>query len=961
MVVRSRNSDDYSIESEYRKAAGWSKFSLQLEWPASRMSRMLAIWLLGIIAALPWYYGSVTWFAQFCLVIVVLPLPALVLLGLRGNRFGLHHRAHIPMPTLIFFGLALIGLVQSVRWSQQESSSIAAVDIQRWFLGERSELPGNSDLLSSSVRNVAETGTMEEQAQEASGTSLRSTLAISVSPEETRSTVAMLVCLATLCWVASIVFATSISQVWLFAVMAATGVLMAGIGIIQSVSYKKPALIDMDFASPFGTFVCKNSAGGYLDVCIAGGIGLMVIFLANSKRAAKVDVRYRVHDPTWLGEQIGKIQQALANLDSRQIFGLVLIAFMAAGVLISLSRGAALSMVGAMLLTLVIASRTSRSMVTWFVAAGIVLMTIGLIIVLELDTRIESRFDLLAGDAVARSQIWEVSIRAFRYYLLTGSGLGTFHFSSLPFQESLYSGWFFHAESLLLEYLVETGIVGAVLLGLGLSWILMQLRWLGRRENRRTYRPMLLAATFVMASMLIHNSIDFSLVIPAVFVPVVVILGAIAGSSQAARQHVEVEASLPAAERVTRRQRHRKPKEKEAEPTQKEAPSPIASHVLEDQPKAIQITAWFMAIAIYVCFALTVPSLWESALTENMDRSLKQVRLESRYDFEKDMKDVFTSLKWIEANPVPVRSSERLRLDALRELNQIRNTIAEVQGIDVMERWDETDPLVIQLASIRIAREHQEIRLAELLGGPQQLDRIHEVQQRFAAARTRSPLDYRTAWNALICDLRSEHLDRLASLKRMNGLIPSHPNLLFRSGLIALELGDRAFGNDNWRRSMSIDRTQVRSVATLVAQRIPDGEIDLDAFPEDMELLEQVARKHLTLTKFPKSNWEIWNRIADLAKKLPEKDYRRWIWLAKAAYYHGDWMLETECLERATRIRSSDPQVFLRLATLYANEQDFGKALDAIERGIISSVNDSALNRLREEIRKRSSEIWDNR
>ena len=45
---------------------------------------------------------------------------------------------------------------------------------------------------------------------------------------------------------------------------------------------------------------------------------------------------------------------------------------------------------------------------------------------------------------------------------LYGSGLGTFHYAYLPFQNPMAIGWYYHAESLYAQALVELGWIGGL-------------------------------------------------------------------------------------------------------------------------------------------------------------------------------------------------------------------------------------------------------------------------------------------------------------------------------------------------------------------------------------------------------------------------------------------------------------------------------------------------------------------
>ncbi len=106
---------------------------------------------------------------------------------------------------------------------------------------------------------------------------------------------------------------------------------------------------------------------------------------------------------------------------------------------------------------------------------------------------------------------------------LPGCGLGNFHFAILPAYRAEPSAWFYHAENLYIELLAEMGIVGFVIGLIGLIWLILRIRWCvvtGRRGA-----PTFIATTLAVAAVALQSLVDFSLIIPSVFIPLAALVG----------------------------------------------------------------------------------------------------------------------------------------------------------------------------------------------------------------------------------------------------------------------------------------------------------------------------------------------------------------------------------------------------------------------------------------------------
>lgn len=126
----------------------------------------------------------------------------------------------------------------------------------------------------------------------------------------------------------------------------------------------------------------------------------------------------------------------------------------------------------------------------------------------------------------ARTEAYRATLELWGRFPWTGTGLGTFREAFPLVQPADLGGLWRHAHSDWLELLATTGVVGALLFGVGLAGLLARLRrvvlWGYRSEDRAAG----LASLGVVAALAVQEALDFGLTIPANAVAAAVVLGA---------------------------------------------------------------------------------------------------------------------------------------------------------------------------------------------------------------------------------------------------------------------------------------------------------------------------------------------------------------------------------------------------------------------------------------------------
>jgi O-antigen ligase len=126
-----------------------------------------------------------------------------------------------------------------------------------------------------------------------------------------------------------------------------------------------------------------------------------------------------------------------------------------------------------------------------------------------------------------RLEEYRAALRLWTRFPLTGCGLGTFRDGFPMVQTPSLQGTWWHPHCDFLEVLVTAGLVGAVLLAVGLWAVVRQSARVLRTGSRSEDRAAGLAACGLLASVGIHESLDFGLAMPANAMTLAVLLGAV--------------------------------------------------------------------------------------------------------------------------------------------------------------------------------------------------------------------------------------------------------------------------------------------------------------------------------------------------------------------------------------------------------------------------------------------------
>ena len=186
------------------------------------------------------------------------------------------------------------------------------------------------------------------------------------------------------------------------------------------------------------------------------------------------------------------------------------------GIAFSGSRGGLMSLAGALAgQTLILVLHYRRWRVAWVGVAGLGLGALGLLLFgwrAGLGRFLEtSAYDLAWSD---RIRVYEKTLELWQRSPWLGSGHGTFRQIFPHVQPSGLGKTWGHAHNDWLEVLATAGVLGVVLLGVGLVFLMRRLWEVLQQGRRSEERAAAFAAMGALIASFLHSFVDFGLAIP---------------------------------------------------------------------------------------------------------------------------------------------------------------------------------------------------------------------------------------------------------------------------------------------------------------------------------------------------------------------------------------------------------------------------------------------------------------
>lgn len=905
-----------------------------------RLSSFLAWTLqafsLGLVTLSPWWYGGVTWQAQ-----QLIFLAAIVLAGLLAIHVVIAAtaggREWIPgglVWLLVALGcFALLQTPQRFGWDAASGYSPPSVQLQRWALGSSPPPPAIvGDLVQPQVLSTRVPG---EPCCLSQVPETARRLALSVEPVTTRAASASLFLASLLVWVGNSLFSRKSSYPWLLSVLTILGVLVGLFGILNVLVPSTKIWLGLDRANSFASFVSRNSAGAFLNITFAAALGLVFWCTHRAHR----NLRHRHQDSRGGIYQVaGVLQRFIATLDAPQIASFLALIWIALAILQTLSRGAVVSGLAALLVALVFAMRGKQSILPVAGTILIAALTIGFMVFFQLDERVLTRLESLGeidveSDAqIGRLYIWNVSWDAARYYSWFGSGLGTFSLSTLPFQRPHFPGRYFHAENIYLETLVTLGFLGFLVLICSLIWTYSNLRKIYVSDRFRDFVPLQVAGIFLFFSQLIHGMVDFALILPGVYIPAALLLGASLGASQESHRVVRELKGQMRGRGVS----HEEPD-------------------MENKPRRV-LAAVCAILALASMFALHYgrKSAVSLAAGESIERRFK--RLDQLPLNERDVNRVNALIDMAASYGVTLQDSPqllRLAADSLCFDDRMRQWKSQTSGSERKIAWNETDPFLVRLANDRIDDANRESWLRSI-GGTARLDNLRKAGGFYAQSRAMSPLDWHALWGNLYCSLDCSASDSAAFLpvvQRTSSHLPiviSSASIFF-NGILTEDDRLRL-----WSVALRTSPSAAIGIGRIMTTQYADGSVPIDVFPKNPYQLYALTREVFTQATFPRTHETLCQRALEAIPSLSKLElYRIAKLTADIANEAGDWELEKENLRKYVQLKPDDDRALVRLTQLEIQAKEWDDAALTLRKLRDTSPSHPSIPGLSERIKRR--------
>ena len=463
--------------------------------------------ILAAIVLSPWMIGAVQAWAQFWLSIALL-----IALSFWWFETALNKRSVQAVPylsALLMIGI-LIGLFQIVPLPS---------GLADFFLGRQTEL--YSRFAETTVNPDAELNT----------TTARITLNTNGTWEQIRLLVIALSAMLLSCRY----FRTPRDLTVFLAAMTINGAALSIFGLFQKLASDGQSIywaIPLELGgNPFGPYVNRNNAGGYLLICLACSVGLMYLLMCERKNRGPLPIISK-EMPFW--RQISyQFLYFISELTATKLASLIAIVFVAAGVFATVSRGSILALLVATTMTVLSYGIAKRPKNMGLILLPLALCVALLTVALGFGNDIIQRFDTIdttgeVSEWNGRTQTWADTWPSVDQMGKLGSGLGTYEIVSRLYRTNKEENVFEYAENQYFQALIEAGWPGLLVYlcawGLAFHYVYFLLK-IGQSPATVGVG---LVGVFLLWSQAIASFLDFGFYIPANTIAMSAVMGVIA-------------------------------------------------------------------------------------------------------------------------------------------------------------------------------------------------------------------------------------------------------------------------------------------------------------------------------------------------------------------------------------------------------------------------------------------------
>ncbi|MFK7819101.1 MAG: O-antigen ligase family protein [Planctomycetaceae bacterium] len=706
------------------------------------------------------------------------------------------------------------------------------------------------------------------------------TQTLSVAAPETRRDLSLLVLAVAAFCVASQVFQSVNSQLFLSFAVAINGAALSIWGLFQQWNCPNELLpgVPCEVNSIiFSTYVNHSSAAGFVNMCLGSAIGLL-LWRYRSAYGSQTEASFSV-----------SLRNVLRSLTPILLLLSLLTTVMIAGLVSSLSRGGCLAAVISFVVVTLFAARRQTSSAGFNAGVVASAIGIGLLIWIGFSDALASRYaTTVQGDGIVqdnRLDHWSDGLRAARDFLPTGSGLGTYSSIYLLFEQNDNPHWFRHAHNQYLEALVDGGIPGLLLMLAAIGLVGYGCWYLATNREVGVHSWFGIGAMFLLVSQAVHATTDFGLYLPANMLLCAVVCGAVAGT----------------------------------------AASTNNSRILRMPTSLGRPIVWNIALFAGCLFATN-----HLQAIETSSDTLRMASIESRSTRLPAMEEIAASVtkldKVIRANPTdPQLRFRRARFLMLQYQRKAFDVLRSNDGLGrpEAELWNRASVEQIHAALQELSPKQQRTQAALLLQEPVVQRYIVEARKELLLARQLNPFRPRFhVYLAVLAPLFGEA--DIDHLNRAELLANTDVETSFDCGLLHLRANRTTRAIASWKRCLQFSRDHAELVLSLGGTRLDDDTLVNEVMPDDPVLLVRLAESRKKMNSESRLAHLLAERVLAMTESNTpsQEDYFR----GRAASLLGNEVLAAEHYGRAVAEAPNQAEWRYRYAFALTNSGQLDKA-----------------------------------
>ncbi len=772
----------------------------------------------------PWIFGGVQPSVQVWMCIgVMLSLACCLLLQFRKDAPA------VPLPVVmipIFLAIAL-GFAQLAPIPQSVMRFVSPTSLKLWtgLTGKSQEATDKNTDKNTDVKQHDPVA-IDVDAMPANGTP-----SVSLFPSATRQSIALMMLAAGAFVVGTSLFSSSKQPVVLMGGIAVLGTALAFFGIAQQLGWKGTMWgsgVMIKDAQPFATFVNRNNAGGFLNLCLAGAVGLAIWSHSRkssrgSVAASRVLSQVSLRERPVLRATLRRLAPAIAffaDFDVLKLFSFAALAVILSGIAFSLSRGTWFACAVAIMITVlsVAAARRSATMARVFVP-----VLVAAVVLIGWFGRTELLFERMGRVSTERLAEdgrwihWKDGLRTASHFPLLGSGLGTYRYVYPIYREKPQVKLSYHAENQYLESLAEGGVIGAGLLIVSLALIGMACFRLIREQVGSTGHAFGIAGLFALTAQSVGGFFDFGLNIPANLLAFALICGAVAGRAASV-----VRAQISRHDSIWKKMRR--------------ALLALPRH-------DVAVSACLAVLFVAIGWGFTVKRAEALADTAMRTASLPTSYTDANV---RELNDRIAALGLaIQANGDDAESQRRLaklwiHRYRLRALDRMMHQPLEARQPKVI--WPYTSPLSLHGWVNQLSSDNRTIDLENLRQTPEIQTDLQNAARHLLFARRACPV--LADVHLLLAQIEPAIMEDPSfepHIQRASQLAQSDPQLLNECGVVELQAGRPLQAVSLWRQVSRLEPARFAGFLKLAIER-PEVRKNLnDLMPDSIEVLVQAA------------------------------------------------------------------------------------------------------------------------